>query len=85
MKHMCTFKQPKHISALNDHVSGGRSFLRKHIKRKRVRCPVCGRKMWGWAYIQDCGVEYKIPPHKRKGWWKKRKKVSRDNANVYHG
>lgn len=43
-------------------------------KRVRVKCPVCGRKMWGWAVIgHDADIYYyAIPPHKRKRWWKKK-------------
>jgi len=49
----------------------------KNEKRKRVRvvCPVCRRRMWGWAvYDHDaCFVFTAVPPHKRKAWWRKKK------------
>lgn len=47
----------------------------KPFKRQRVECPSCGRRMMGWMIIHDGEVlKYAVPPHKRKGWWKKAKK-----------
>ena len=44
-------------------------------KRERVTCPVCKRRMWGWAHIHDGEImRFVVPPHKKKKWWKKRKK-----------
>jgi hypothetical protein len=45
---------------------------------KHVRCPVCGRRIKPRLY--DCHYNigapacwhYKIPPHKIKGWWKRK-------------
>jgi len=49
-------------------------------KNKRVRCPVCGRSMWAARRTchDGCCEMYCVPPHKKKGWWKKPKKQSRD-------
>lgn len=47
--------------------------------KKRVRCPECGRRMIARAQSCGCGrgcecwIEYVIPPHKPKGWYKKPK------------
>lgn len=45
-------------------------------KRVRVKCPECGRRMWGWCVISHDGeiLHYAVPPHKKKGWWKKKKR-----------
>ena len=41
--------------------------------RKRVTCPLCKRRMWGWVRIgHDSDViAIHVPPHKKKKWWKK--------------
>lgn len=45
----------------------------RKLRRKRVTCPVCGRRMRGWvASGYDDELRYIVPQHKRKGWWKKR-------------
>ena len=45
------------------------------VKRIRLQCTVCKRRMW--ASVQTCGegccVIFSMPPHKPKGWWKKKK------------
>ena len=45
------------------------------VKRKRLTCPKCGRKvMSSISVCQDgCHVIHSLPPHKPKGWWKKPK------------
>lgn len=54
--------------------SGYRAHISKDIGQKRVMltCPVCRRRMVGWAMVDHDGelVGYRIPPHKRKKWWK---------------
>jgi hypothetical protein len=49
------------------------------IKAKRIVCPECGRKVWSSVRSCDdgCCIFHCIPPHKKKGWWKKGKKQSR--------
>lgn len=52
-------------------------------KSKKVECPVCGRRMMGWMFLQAEGeiVKYAIPIHKKKHWWKKpKKKVEKNMA-----
>ena len=48
----------------------------KIVASKRVKCPKCGRKMMSAVrYCPDgCCAYHCIPPHKVKGWWKKKKK-----------
>lgn len=43
------------------------------IKRLRVVCPRCGRRLLSSVAVCDdgCGVLHSIPPHKPRGWWKK--------------
>ena len=43
-------------------------------KRKRLTCPVCNRRMIASVYVCDDGCCFfqRIPPHKPKGWWKKK-------------
>ena len=54
---------------------------------KHVRCPVCGRRMKPRLYDSHYNIpssmserhiapdwHYKIPPHKIKGWWKRKKR-----------
>lgn len=46
------------------------------VKRIRVKCPVCGRRMWSSvSQCHDgCCITHSIPPHKVKMWWKKGRK-----------
>lgn len=41
----------------------------------RVKCPECKRRIFGqMKYCDDgCCTFIRVPPHKRKGWWKKPK------------
>jgi uncharacterized C2H2 Zn-finger protein len=48
---------------------------------KFIRCPVCGRRLKPRMYDSHFHIpkaeadwHYKIPPHKVKGWWKRRNK-----------
>jgi len=51
------------------------------VKRMRLKCPICGRKLLSSVYfdIDASNVIHTIPPHKPKGWWKlnKRRKIRR--------
>ena len=54
------------------------------VKRKRVICPVCKRRMWAsFRFCHDgCCIMYSIPKHKVKKWWtkdKERKKNKRES------
>ena len=77
--------QFKHRCSYQDKYAGGSRFMDDYravdsvkleqIKRHRVKCPQCGRRMWGWKVI-TCDADfyyYAIPPHKVKKWWKKKK------------
>lgn len=46
-------------------------------KKKRVRCPECGRRMIARTIVcsAGCCVDYVIPPHKPKEWYKKKVKL----------
>ena len=77
--------QFKHRCSYNDKGNGGSRHScgsravdnddLEHIKRKRVKCPQCGRRLWGWATIGHDGdfYHYAVPAHKTKKWWKKGK------------
>jgi len=46
------------------------------IKRKRLKCPNCKRRVFSSIRV-DCNgsdVFHDLPPHKPKGWWKKKSK-----------
>jgi len=46
------------------------------VKRKRIRCPKCGRKLWSSVKLchDNCCLLHTLPPHKPKGWWKRKGK-----------
>jgi len=48
----------------------------KGIKRKRLTCPECGRRLMSSISWDEDGNYFfhTIPPHKPKMWWKKNKK-----------
>lgn len=43
------------------------------VKRMRLRCPRCGRRVWSSISTcsDGCCVYHNIPPHKPKRWWRK--------------
>lgn len=52
------------------------------VKRLRLKCPKCGRKIMSSVLLESDGQYYihMMPPHNPKGWWKrhnKRKEKSR--------
>lgn len=55
---------------------GDRGARPERIKRKRLKCPRCGRRVWSSISTchDGCCVLHFLPPHKSKGWWKRRKK-----------
>ena len=46
----------------------------ERVKRPRMKCPQCGRKIIASVRVCDdgCCIIFYIPPHKPKGWWKKK-------------
>ena len=65
--------------------------LPKGIKRSRVTCPKCGRRMDAGIYVchDGCCLIWVIPAgHKVKGWWKikqkdRQRKRQRNRQYVY--
>lgn len=52
------------------------------VKRIRMTCALCGRRVLSSVRVDHDGgaVIHSIPPHKPKGWWKK-KGSRRENRN----
>lgn len=75
---MCTYRWvagPEKLTSWEDGYSDEDEFkdITKH--RPRLTCPDCGRRLKAWAQIHDGALMcWRIPAHKRKGWWKKPKK-----------
>lgn len=45
------------------------------LPSRKVRCPVCKRRIKADVRAgHDGDVIWRIPPHKKRGWWKRRKK-----------
>lgn len=44
------------------------------VTRIRMKCPVCGRRMLSSVRTchDGCCIIHVLPPHKPKGWWKKK-------------
>jgi len=49
------------------------------VKRKRLKCPECGRRVLSSVRLchDGCCIIHTLPMHKPKGWWKKKKDVSK--------
>ena len=80
MNKLCPYRDKYRGTPLN---SGGRWGFKTGVKKHvRVACPECGRRMIGWAAVchDGCCVEYTVPPHKPKCWWKKPKAKSKDRS-----
>lgn len=45
-----------------------------NVKRIRLQCPLCGRRIWSSVNQDDGEIYHSLPPHKPKGWWKKKVK-----------
>lgn len=58
---------------------------RPEVKRIRMQCPVCERRVWSSVSVchDGCCVLHTLPTHKIKGWWKKAKKKSRDGKGRF--
>lgn len=76
---MCEYVSPKFEAYKNS--KRWRNERHPPVKRKRVKCPVCGRRMWGFITSCDdgCCLFYLVPPHKKKKWWKKGKRNVKSN------
>jgi len=48
---------------------------KKNLKRIRMTCPKCKRRLLSSVKMchDGCCIKHSIPPHKPKYWWKKRK------------
>ena len=60
------------------------STTRPHrIKRITMKCEICGRKMLSSVQLYHDGGEivHSLPPHKPKGWWKKKIAKKRKDKN----
>jgi hypothetical protein len=46
------------------------------VKRITMKCPKCKRKLKSSVELNHDGdyVIHRLPPHKPKGWWKRKKK-----------
>lgn len=46
------------------------------VKRKRLKCPNCKRRVLSSIRADHDGYDvfHDLPPHKPKGWWKKKSK-----------
>lgn len=66
-------------STVNDPWEGHGTIDVREGKRVRVKCPTCGRRVWGRLYVcnDGCCVMWTLPRHKIKGWWKKSRKASK--------
>ena len=42
------------------------------FRRERLVCVECGRRIVASYRYQDGDIEYSLPPHKPKRWWKKK-------------
>jgi len=53
--------------------------------RKRVTCPVCKRRMKAdTKFGPDAVLMWRVPPHKRKGWWKRNRHKRKKAQSRYH-
>jgi len=58
-----------------DNFTGTQSFGRvEGIKRIRMKCPKCGRRVMSSVMYHDNEAIHSVPAHKPKGWWKKKKR-----------
>jgi hypothetical protein len=54
------------------------------VKRIRLICPVCGRRVMSSVSQNDGDIYHTLPPHKPKGWWKKKKPRRKERtSNIY--
>jgi len=65
-----------HRGAFDQPILAETSREAEKMSRKKVKCPECGRKLYPRiGFCEDgCCVLTRIPPHKKKGWWKKKRR-----------
>ena len=70
------YKQGDYIRLQWQHMEEGELF--QGLKRPRLTCPKCKRRIVASFRTCDdgCCLTFFIPPHKPKGWWK-RKRIPR--------
>ncbi len=73
---LCSGKAKTIITETNEGFTFWNTRPSKPTKRIRMKCELCGRRVWSSVMIDHDGHEifHTIPPHKPKGWWKKRNK-----------
>lgn len=68
---------PEHIGTVSPDwtFAGWQEHAHMGVKRRKVKCPLCGRRVTVSVRCSDVNefVEV-VPAHKIKGWWKKSKK-----------
>lgn len=54
------------------------------VKRMRLTCPECGRKILSSVELINDGdfLVHTLPPHKPKAWWKKHKKRKEKSSKI---
>jgi hypothetical protein len=54
------------------------------VKRIRLECPVCGRRMLSSVEMNHDGdyIIHSLPPHKPKEWWKKHTKRKEKSRKI---
>lgn len=72
---MCLYYDKDRGASVKDrmrvyHVVYSQVDVRK-LRRCRVVCPACKRRMRGWVAVgYDDELRYVVPKHKRKRWWR---------------
>ena len=58
-----------------------------NIKRIRMKCELCGRRVWSSVLVDDNEIWHIVPHHKPKYWWKKKslkgKKGKHNEKNIF--
>jgi len=73
---MCQYHDEKRGVPVEDRSGTGHAVYPcadvKSLRKRRVKCPECGRRMSGWVAVgYDDELRLVVPPHKRKKWWKR--------------
>lgn len=57
----------------------------KNVRRIRLTCPLCGRRILSSIRLDHDGIYiiHSLPPHKPKGWWKKSKRITKNERKIY--
>jgi hypothetical protein len=56
----------------------------KGIKRIRLECPLCGRRVMSSVEMNHDGdyIIHSLPPHKARAWWKKHTKRKEKSRKI---